>query len=140
MKKLIILGSIFSTLSFGQSLQQEFQSQNKNQISTSEILRVSDVVMKCSGVDVYAIKNNIVTFYMVAGGNPQSTGLDKRNPSFIEPVKFDPNKNSFEWKLNGDLMGRKVTNQQALLINEKKLYTKLSINNQVVEFPCERLK
>jgi len=121
-------------------LKNELQIQNKPNISIIDKLNQSEIVIMC-GTDLYEVDNGKLEFYEYTSLSPNNNPVfTKRYPSIIGPMNFDSNTSTYTWKKEYKIFDKNFTAVEQLFVNEKELFRKDSMTNQVHVIKCNSFR
>jgi len=121
-------------------LKKELKIQNKPNTSIIDKLNQSEIVIMC-GTDLYEVDNGRLEFYEYTSLSPDNNPVfTKRNPSIIGPINFDFNTSTYTWKKEYKIFDKNFTEVEQLFVNEKELFRKDSVTNQVHVIKCNSFR
>lgn len=145
---LILLVAFYSS-SQAQSLQQQHSAQSESQeqdFARNHLkMKSADIVLSCELLRVYAIHGNQLSIFKEWGLNKNGRiyNLRSQTPSMSKKIHFNPNDRSYSWtEIDDPIPGfsgdsNKILTEYNLLLNERVIYFKSSMDNRVVKFPCK---
>jgi hypothetical protein len=121
-------------------LKKELQIQNQPNTSIIDKLIQSEIVIMCGNL-VYELDNGKIRFYEYTSLSPDNNPVfTERNPSIIGPMNFDSNTSTYTWKIEYKILDKNITAVEQLFVNEKELFRKDSMTNQVNVIKCNSLR